>query len=327
MVCAGSLIHPSPALAGSGAIGVPTAHVVTFDSLGSVTQNATGAPTVAAFLQQRGIAIGPNDFVSPSADTPISDRLTIAYRAAIPVTIVTAKQKRRVVTTADDVGSMLEQQGIALGRNDQVTPALDDRVPANGVVRIVRVLKWQHVMREKIAAPVVRRLDFAVAPGSQRVLSKGAPGVKLVMVGYTQRDGGSVTARVVATHVIRRARPRVLAVGVGEYDAFERFAQHGVNRASKMIAQAITMVATAYTANCAGCSGITAIGRPAGHGIVAVDPNVIPLGTRLYSPGYGFAIAGDTGGAIVGNRIDLGFDSYSDAMRFGRRELTVYRLK
>ncbi len=71
------------------------------------------------------------------------------------------------------------------------------------------------------------------------------------------------------------------------------------------------MIATAYTADCAGCGGMTAIGRRAGHGIVAVDPRVIPLGTRLYIPGYGLAVAGDTGGAIVGNRIDLGFDSHA----------------
>ena len=54
---------------------------------------------------------------------------------------------------------------------------------------------------------------------------------------------------------------------------------------------------------------------------------MIPLGTRLYIPGYGFAIAGDTGGAIIGRRIDLGFDSIADAMQFGRRTVKVYTLR
>jgi 3D (Asp-Asp-Asp) domain-containing protein len=89
----------------------------------------------------------------------------------------------------------------------------------------------------------------------------------------------------------------------------------------------IQMIATAYTAGSAGGGGMTAIGRPAGHGIVAVDPRVIPLGTRLYISGYGYAVAGDTGGDIVGNRIDLGFDSLREALLFGRRDVTVYRLK
>ena len=83
---------------------------------------------------------------------------------------------------------------------------------------------------------------------------------------------------------------------------------------------AISMVATAYTAGCYGCSGVTASGHRAGHGIVAVDPSVIPLGSRLYIPGYGPAVAGDTGGAIRGNRVDLGFNSNADAMQFGRDE-------
>ena len=87
------------------------------------------------------------------------------------------------------------------------------------------------------------------------------------------------------------------------------------------------MVATAYTAGCSGCSGITASGRPAGHGVVAVDPNVIPLGTHMYIPGYGHAVAGDTGGSIRGRRIDLGFNSSGEANRFGRRPITVYLIK
>jgi 3D (Asp-Asp-Asp) domain-containing protein len=90
---------------------------------------------------------------------------------------------------------------------------------------------------------------------------------------------------------------------------------------------ALKMIATAYTAGCYGCSGITATGSRAGQGIVAVDPRIIPLGTRLYVPGYGKAIAGDTGGAIKGLRIDLGFNSLADALRFGRREITVYVLR
>jgi 3D (Asp-Asp-Asp) domain-containing protein len=57
--------------------------------------------------------------------------------------------------------------------------------------------------------------------------------------------------------------------------------------------------------------------------VVAVDPKFIPLGTRLYVDGYGHAVAGDTGGAIKGAKIDLGFDSNAEAIRFGRRKVTV----
>lgn len=86
------------------------------------------------------------------------------------------------------------------------------------------------------------------------------------------------------------------------------------------------MTATAYYSGGGGLSGnsITAIGLRVKKGIVAVDPKVIPLGTKLYIPGYGEALAADTGGWIKGDRIDLAFDSLEECYRFGRRKVKVY---
>ncbi len=90
---------------------------------------------------------------------------------------------------------------------------------------------------------------------------------------------------------------------------------------------AYTMRASAYLPSDGGGAGITATGMAARRGVVAVDPNVIPLGSRLYIPGYGEAIAADTGGAIVGNTIDLCMESYDEAIQFGRRSVEVYVLE
>jgi len=86
------------------------------------------------------------------------------------------------------------------------------------------------------------------------------------------------------------------------------------------------MVATAYYAGGGGLNGngITATGLRARKGLVAVDPKVIRLGTKLYIDGYGVAIAADTGGWIKGNRIDLCFDTLEECHRFGRRKIYVY---
>ncbi|MGQ0571923.1 MAG: 3D domain-containing protein, partial [Armatimonadota bacterium] len=75
-----------------------------------------------------------------------------------------------------------------------------------------------------------------------------------------------------------------------------------------------------------GVDGTTAIGLRAGYGVVAVDPQIIPLRSILYIEGYGQAIAGDTGGAIKGHRIDLGFSTAREAYKFGRRPVRVYIL-
>ena len=92
----------------------------------------------------------------------------------------------------------------------------------------------------------------------------------------------------------------------------------------------MTLVATAYNAGYAQNGPWGAVARLGGvqltQGMVAVDPSVIPLGTRLYVPGYGYGVAADTGGAIVGDRIDLCFDTGQQAVDYGRQPVTVYVL-
>ncbi|MCM3177669.1 LysM peptidoglycan-binding and 3D domain-containing protein [Cytobacillus horneckiae] len=89
----------------------------------------------------------------------------------------------------------------------------------------------------------------------------------------------------------------------------------------------LTMEATAYTATCEGCSGVTATGinllENPDMKVISVDPNVIPLGSKVYVEGYGEAIAGDTGGAIKGNKIDVFIPNKDDAINFGRQTLKV----
>lgn len=91
--------------------------------------------------------------------------------------------------------------------------------------------------------------------------------------------------------------------------------------------QVLGMEATAYLPTDGSAEGLTAMGIPATYGIVAVDPDVIPLGTKVYIPGYGTALAADTGGAIYGYKIDLCMEDYYEAMDFGRRTVTVFVLK
>lgn len=99
------------------------------------------------------------------------------------------------------------------------------------------------------------------------------------------------------------------------------------SRGTKQTGKTINVVATAYTAYCNGCSGKTATGinlraNPNAK-VIAVDPKVIPLGSKVYVEGYGYAVAGDTGGAIKGNKIDLFISSKSKALDFGRKTVQV----
>ncbi|TCP29228.1 3D (Asp-Asp-Asp) domain-containing protein [Scopulibacillus darangshiensis] len=102
-------------------------------------------------------------------------------------------------------------------------------------------------------------------------------------------------------------------------------------KSAKSEGKTISVHSTAYTANCSGCSGKTATGldlkaNPNAK-VIAVDPNVIPLGTKVYVPGYGTATAADTGGAINGNRIDIFFSSKDKATNWGNKQIKVTILK
>lgn len=87
------------------------------------------------------------------------------------------------------------------------------------------------------------------------------------------------------------------------------------------------VIATAYTAYCKGCSGTTAYGidlrANPNQKVIAVDPRVIPLGTKVWVEGYGEAIAGDTGGAIKGHKIDVFIPEYENAMQWGVKKVKI----
>jgi 3D (Asp-Asp-Asp) domain-containing protein len=83
-------------------------------------------------------------------------------------------------------------------------------------------------------------------------------------------------------------------------------------------ARTLTVTATGYS-----MAGRTATGLPVGRGVVAVDPSIIPLGTRLSIPGYGDGVAADTGGSVQGMTIDLWFPTLAEALAWGRRTVTI----
>lgn len=97
------------------------------------------------------------------------------------------------------------------------------------------------------------------------------------------------------------------------------------------VVKEFTVSASAYTASCKGCSGITRTGlnlkKNPGLKVIAVDPKVIKLGTKVHVEGYGYAVAGDIGSAIKGNKIDVFMPSHSNALKWGRKNVKIKILK
>ena len=184
---------------------------------------------------------------------------------------------------------------------------------------------WNHGFQTKkiethqVEVPVAvqyERVD-TLPKGEEKVLQEGVVGLDEVEEEIHYKQGDVIDTKELQRKTITPMQPKVVQVGTREVE---------VSRSYDRVREVITMEATAYLPTDGGGDGITATGIRARHGVVAVDPNVIPLGTRVYIPGYGEAIAADTGGDIVGNRIDVVLEDYGSAMQFGRRTVDVYIL-
>jgi 3D (Asp-Asp-Asp) domain-containing protein/uncharacterized protein YabE (DUF348 family) len=304
----------------------PAKHVtLVHDGLTETIQ--TQAATAEDLLAERNLIRSPEDALSVDPASPLIDGETVVYRAAVPITVVIDGTLRTLRSAAANVGDLLAQQGVAFDRHDAVSPAPKSALENDVVVTVRHIDSWTETVRKNVQAKLVKRWAFTLPPGRSKVVDSGAPGIAEISYAVTRStDRRSLRRTALASRVLRAPRAKIVAEGIGEY-ALSSLADRGIKGTLRLASSALSMVATAYTAGCSGCSGVTASGRPAGHGVVAVDPRVIALGTHMYIPGYGHAVAGDTGGSIRGNRIDLGFNSNAAALQFGRRPVTVYLIK
>jgi 3D (Asp-Asp-Asp) domain-containing protein len=222
------------------------------------------------------------------------------------------------------LGEALAAHGIGLGANDRVEGAtLADAVRDGMSVRVVRVTERIVEADEAVPFGTTRKNNNFLAYGTENVIVQGVDGSRHVKWSVRYEDGAEVSRTVLEERVLTPAveqvveRGTILAYTASRGITFDYTASYD-------------MLATAYY--CDNNIGITYTGEMVRKGIVAVDPNVIPLGSLVYVevPGgedYGYAIAADIGGAIIGMRIDVYLESYEAAIWWGLTDVRVYVLK
>ena len=264
--------------------------------------------------------------------------ISTALQPTTPLVIFVDHKSYESMTSQTTVGAALAEARVALGNNDIVLPGRNEKLPADGIIHVQRVRSWTQRICAQIAPRTITIDSTKLLKNTTKIQDTGHAGLRQTVIRFTSIDGARASGRVIAVRVLTHAKPRIIARGTATLeihsialrrpDRLDELAETTMARTDLIAHAAMAMIATAYTAFCDSCSGTGrgATGLTVRHGIVAVDPRIIPLGSRLFIPGYGRAIAGDTGGAIVGHRIDLAFNSYNDAMQFGRRPVKVYVL-
>jgi 3D (Asp-Asp-Asp) domain-containing protein len=267
-------------------------------------------------LTKAGITLGPYDEIAFPNQT-ISDGDTIEVLRAVPVTltyqgktieILTAKRTLREAVAT----SLAPEKTVRIEPGDYFHPA---------TAQEIKVIELSdQVVEKEVAEPytIINEPNPQLEKGIENIVQKGEDGLKKLTLRVHYEDGAEVATEVIAETML--VEPKNQIVNVGTRNTIE------TSRGAVSFRKIMHMEATAYLPTDGGGQGITATGAQARWGIVAVDPRVIPLGTRVYVVGYGEAVAADTGGAIKGNKIDLCMENYEQAIHFGRRMVKVYIL-
>jgi resuscitation-promoting factor RpfB len=280
------------------------------------------AETVGELLAEQKIKISDHDEIKPSPESSVEHGMTIAVSRAFPVVIEVNGKSRELFTVAETVGQTVESLGIDPLADIKLDPAPETHVSAGMTIRVELLNRWIEKVQTEIPYETKREDDNGLAKGRTRVATKGRPGIKETVIEHVMAGGREVERIVQSEQTIAEPTVEIVKVGTSVPRSPTTGAGPGieVSRGDR----SLVMSATAYAGGTGGAGWRTATGTGVYKGIVAVDPRVIPLGTKLYIDGYGPAIAADTGGAIKGNRIDLAFGSREEAIQFGRRTVTVH---
>ncbi len=263
-------------------------------------------PVVAMALRDAGIRLGPADEVYPSVATELTAGMQVEVRHAKAVSLRTGASTRVIYTHKLSLKEALAEAGFALGTDDRVEPAVEAEVFNGMSARLVRVAGQIFTEKDDIKRKTVFKPDESLADLQSRVV-QGHDGVRVREFKVTIEDGIEVERKLNNESFAPEPVDTVIYYSTASVKAT------GLSASDFTVADTKHMWGTWYNAASSGKAatdpayGFTRMGQPLTKGIVAVDPRVIPLGTKLYIPGYGFAIAGDTGGGIIGDMIDLGY--------------------
>ena len=308
---------------------------ITVEVDGKQTKLFVFSDTVRDALHDSSITVSDKDELSSELNEKIYDGQILYITKAFPVSLTVNGDNRTLYSTKKTVAGFLEENGIVLSEYDILSVDTNAALTDNRDIVLSKADISYETVSEKIPFETRSVPNYSQQAGKTVVKSEGSEGIKEISYMVVMRDGEIVSKEAVDERIVKEPVDRITEYGTLTTASVSR---SGANIRYKNV---ITMTATAYDLSYESTGkrpgqrgyGITASGMAAKRGVVAVDPSVIPLGTRLYieaadgSYVYGNAVAADKGSAIKGNKIDLFMDTRSECLQFGRRTVKVYILE
>jgi uncharacterized protein YabE (DUF348 family) len=339
---------PSNLLAGEGLLlfpgdrltvdGIPQAHTTVASAIelnraaafqveerGQTSDFFSAAPTVGEALTESGLVIYEGDRLSIDPGSPLVSGLRIELKRGHPISIEGSGIVIHTRSAAETIGIALAEAGVDLVGLDYVLPSSDQPLPADGQIQVVRVQEQVVLEQEPLPFITLYQPLPELEIDKRQVIEAGAYGVSTNRIRIRFEDDQEVGRFVEGDRVAQEATAQIIGYGTD-------IQVRTISTADGTLEywRAVEMYTTSYAPSNAGIPedhpwyGITASGKPLKKGLVAIDRSLIPFGTMMYVPGYGFAEAADTGGGVKGRWIDLGYEDHNYVPWSGYR--TVYFL-
>jgi uncharacterized protein YabE (DUF348 family) len=261
----------------------------------------TNFPTLGASLWSNKIYLEAGDKLDLPLDFPITMSTDATLEKSQEITIQLSNETIKSKTNANTVGEALIDSGIALQDLDFSRPGANAPVPMNGNIQVIRVKEEQFLESEPIPFDTETQPVSDLEIDNRSLVQSGVLGLMTKRMRVRYEDGVETSRQIEDEYISQPPQAEIIGYGT-------KVVPHILDTPDGQIKywRALEMYAVSYNVTSNGGYG-TATGVPLAKGVAAIDPRYIAYGTRMYVPGYGNALAADTGGGIKGRMIDLGY--------------------
>lgn len=301
------------------------ANTITINNCGEEQTISLAKGTVEEALNRTGITLAENQSVTPSLNTVITSDMNIYVYNSKNIKLTTNGTEMTVKAPEGTVENALNILGYEITDDDILNVDKNAQIEDDMKITLKKVTYVDEKSTEKISYKTVEKDSDDIMTGESEVSQKGVDGEKEVTKRCKYIDGKYDSTKVIGEKVTKEPVDKIVLNGT------KRGTTTDTSGAPVSYSYMVSGSGTAYTA---APGALTATGVPVYEGGVAVNPAIIPYGSKLYieaadgSHVYGYATAIDTGGALMDGSaiVDLFYFSYDDCVSFGRRDVNVYVL-